>query len=814
MKKYILSILVVVFLILGVSGAIYKLKNIDPSSNLAQVVSSSVELPRAYIDTTYPSLSGATVVVPTTANITTNGQAFQAALNTAQPGDTIVLQAGATYSGNFILPVKPTMTSGNWILITSTMSSSLPAQGTRVQASDRSKMPELSSPNSTAVVATATGTPAAGGYWFSGIFFTENSSYTYPSAGWSWPAGTPIRMSYGLVQLGSSGATQDTLSEVPSRFVFDRTYFYAGPTSHVKRAIQLDSSWTAVVDSRIEGMKAMGQDAQALAGWNGPGPFKIVNNHLEGSGENIMFGGADPSIPNLVPSDIEIRGNYIYKPLAWKGYWSIKNSFETKNNRRLLFEGNVLENNWADAQTGWMVWLKSSNQDGNCPWCISENVTVRNNILKNSDNGIALSGGDDYSNKGVMPQSHILVDNNILLDLGRGSVGNAIFNIVGGGKTMQQDITISRNTAVSFASQTYSKAFIMGDVQYVTNGLSIRDNVFAMLGPSSAASLFVGSGQGAGLPSLSYYNSNWNVTGNGVIGASGGTPVPGNKYIARGTTDFVDATSGNYRIASSSTLSGSTSGGIDPGADWNTVLNMTKGAVSGNWSGSSLPPTTTPTPTPAPTPAPAPAPTPVSPTPTTEPTSAPTVSFTASSSSVTSGKPVTLTWSSTNATGCILDIGEASNITLPSNGTYIITPTRSLTYLIKCTGSGGATIKTLVVSVVASTEPAPAPIVAPAPTPAPEPAPTPTPTPAPAPTPAPEVVVTPSPKTITIGSTVYTTARLNVRSSASATARRIGVQPLGAKGVVVGGPTKSGDYTWWKVNFATGADGWVINKLK
>src|SRR5262249_10415197 len=34
------------------------------------------------------------------------GGDFQAALNTAQPGDTILLQAGATFTGNFVLPVK------------------------------------------------------------------------------------------------------------------------------------------------------------------------------------------------------------------------------------------------------------------------------------------------------------------------------------------------------------------------------------------------------------------------------------------------------------------------------------------------------------------------------------------------------------------------------------------------------------------------------------------------------------------------------------------------------------------------------------
>jgi hypothetical protein len=81
--------------------------------------------------------------------------------------------------------------------------------------------------------------------------------------------------------------------------------------------------------------------------------FRTVNNYLEGAGENLMFGGADPSIPDLVPSDIEIRGNPFFKPLSWKiGHltyagrpWSVKNIFELKNARRVLAEGNLLEHN-------------------------------------------------------------------------------------------------------------------------------------------------------------------------------------------------------------------------------------------------------------------------------------------------------------------------------------------------------------------------------------------------------------------------------------------------------------------------------------
>ena len=53
-------------------------------------------LPQKSVDTSYPVLTGTTISVPA-------GGDFQGALNQAKLGDTVVLQAGATYSGTFTL---------------------------------------------------------------------------------------------------------------------------------------------------------------------------------------------------------------------------------------------------------------------------------------------------------------------------------------------------------------------------------------------------------------------------------------------------------------------------------------------------------------------------------------------------------------------------------------------------------------------------------------------------------------------------------------------------------------------------------------
>src|SRR6185369_17397785 len=137
-------------------------------------------------------------------------------------------------------------------------------------------------------------------------------------------------------------------------------------------------------------------------GWNGPGPFHIINNYLEASGENILFGGADPSIANLVPSNIEIRHNYIFKPLRWKVgdpsyagiHWGVKNLLEIKMGRNIIIDSNVLENSWGDAQIGYGVLFTTRNQDGGAPWAVIDNVSFTNNIMKNTEQGFQTLGMD------------------------------------------------------------------------------------------------------------------------------------------------------------------------------------------------------------------------------------------------------------------------------------------------------------------------------------------------------------------------------------------------------------------------------------
>src|SRR5206468_4213079 len=186
-----------------------------------------------------------------------------------------------------------------------------------------------------------------------------------------------------LVEFGGTGTAQNTLSAVPRHLLMDRCYLHGDASYGQRRGLALNSGDTQVVNSYFADFKKVSQDTQAINGWNGPGPFLIENNYLEAAGENVMFGGSDPAIVNLVPSDITIRRNLITKKTAWMSQsWTVKNLVEFKNAQRILMEGNTIEYNWAAGQQGYSILFTPRNQGGDAPWSVVRDVVVQNNVIR------------------------------------------------------------------------------------------------------------------------------------------------------------------------------------------------------------------------------------------------------------------------------------------------------------------------------------------------------------------------------------------------------------------------------------------------
>src|SRR5947208_2031873 len=73
-----------------------------------------------------------------------SGRELQAALHCLQPGDVLELQAGAPFTGNFILRTKP---GTAWIYIRSSAHALLPPPGTHVFPSHARLMARIDTPN-------------------------------------------------------------------------------------------------------------------------------------------------------------------------------------------------------------------------------------------------------------------------------------------------------------------------------------------------------------------------------------------------------------------------------------------------------------------------------------------------------------------------------------------------------------------------------------------------------------------------------------------------------------------------------------------
>ncbi|MEE4175235.1 MAG: right-handed parallel beta-helix repeat-containing protein [Xanthomonadales bacterium] len=439
------------------------------------------------------------------------GDNLQDALDDARPGDIVELEPGAEFDGPFVLRDKAVEAGEDgaepWITVrTAAASGPLPLPGTRVMPGDGPAMARLVSGRN-AVLRTEAG---ASHYRFIGIEFRRVSSWLPGGAG------------SGFDSLVSLDAGSDSANDTPHHFIFERCLFIGDPEEGTRRGMILNSRHTAVVDSHFENFMAQGVDAQAIVGWAGPGPFRIENNRLEGSGENVMFGGADPAIDGLVPSDIEIIGNHFTKPLAWRvgsdefagTRWTIKNLFELKNARRVLVKGNLFEHNWPESQNGFAVLFTVRNQEGDAPWSVVEDITFTDNVMRRVGSAINILGYDDIHTS--RQTRRILIRNNLFDEVGEAWGPGDLFQLI----DAADSVTIEDNTArhagrILIGEYRPSERFRMEDNIVVHNRYGV-----------------VGSDRAPGTDALEWYFPDARFVGNMIVGGGGQSYPTDNEFPA------------------------------------------------------------------------------------------------------------------------------------------------------------------------------------------------------------------------------------------------------------------------------------------
>jgi hypothetical protein len=543
---------------------------------------------------------------------------LQTALDNASCGDTLVLQAGQTYSG-FTLPAKNCDANHYITIRSSALGAGLPPEGVRATPCNAGVgslpgRPALNCASTSKGMARVAGGPKA-----SQIINTDPGANYYRLVGLE------------VADTGANGAAAGyyvlIMLTSADHIIFDRCWIHGSPIGEDVKGVEFSgSSYIAVVDSYISDihskLSGFGADSSAIGSVTGTGPVKIVNNFLEAAGENVLWGGGASST-NV--SDVEIRRNHMFKPLTWWRLsptyfgtaFEIKNLFESKTGVRQFVEGNIFENNWAAAQKGTAILFTPKNQYGECPECTVHDIIFRYNIVRHSVNAIGIAsvyattcpgeagngtGKCHYLSGGVYGLS---IHDNLFDDINESTYSpdnccsdGFLFAIsTDQPSNWPHDIRIEHNTGFP-VGWGVGYVIIRGKPQVIAN-FSFDNNLM-----TSGNNGFNEVLPGHHLPGCGTTNASgmsgtltgcmgntWTAAGNMFANSSTskspkfpGAPLPAGNFEAPnsdalGFVNFNNGNGGDYHLIPTSPLRNTSSDGKDPGADIDGLQTATAGVL-------------------------------------------------------------------------------------------------------------------------------------------------------------------------------------------------------------------------------------------
>jgi hypothetical protein len=558
------------------------------------------ELPRVYVNSFMAATpaSGARKLVAAGANL-------QQALNNAHCGDTLLLQAGATFTGIYNLPAKA-CDAQHWIVIrTSAPDSALPPEGKRISpcyagvASLRGR-PAFSCATPTKVMARLMGDKA-------GPIILANGSNHY-RLGPGLEITRPLTSLTYMNLVSTSGAAKNV--------VIDRDWIHGVPQYDTMRGVMLSGiTYAAIVESYLTDFHCGALiggcvDSQAVAGGTGSlrqGIWKIHNNFLEGAAETILFGGVLTN--SVTPADIEITNNHMFKPLRWMpgqpgfighpnsdstkctktpGYcpFVVKNLIELKNAQRVLLEGNILEHCWGGfTQYGDAIMVNGLNPADNTLSYISVmDVTVRYNRTSHTASVFTLANPGPNN----LPIGRISIHDNIFDDVSskyqNGDTAGAfagVYSYCSSTTCGNGNILINHNTEL--ITQPIKWFAVVGAVSGPIPNWTYKNNIVSInAGPAIINTGFPGCANDTinNAAKLVECFSPYVMNDNVLIGGSGPWPIGNYLPASPAAVQFVNynnANGGDYRLLSTSPYHYAGTDGKDLGADVTAVNSHISG---------------------------------------------------------------------------------------------------------------------------------------------------------------------------------------------------------------------------------------------
>ncbi len=524
------------------------------------------------------------------------GDDLQGALNRAQCGDTIQLQAGATFTGTFRFPAL-NCDNNHWIIVrTSSPDSALPAEGQRLTpcyagVASLPGRPQYSCNNPQNVLA-----KLVSGKVGAVIFRTGANHYRLIGLELTRPTGTK---GYVILISVDNGGTANHI-------VLDRSWVHGTTQDETKNGFKLSgTNYVAVVDSYFSDFHCTAitgtcTEAHAVGGGTGnyqDGPYKIEDNFLEASGQAIMFGGGAAT---TTPTDITIHFNHFFKPWQWmKGNspfqggdsgepFIVRHHLELKNAVRVLAEDNLMEDVWGGfTEKGYAILLTPKNQhtksgDNVCPICEVTDVTIRYTHIIHAAGGItiatSLSGNGKGGGAPATAGTRFSIHDVVMDDISRKYVGGGWLFSVANGWPANPVNTITIDHITGFLDSK-GGVLILGNQSsnpamygFVFTNSIVTTGVYPVWGAGGGST----SCAYKGTPAFKIANcfATYTFANNALIGTPSAFPPSswpaGNMFAPDPNTIFVqynNGNGGNYQLQSGNSYIDKGTDGRDLGAD-------------------------------------------------------------------------------------------------------------------------------------------------------------------------------------------------------------------------------------------------------
>lgn len=292
-----------------------------------------------------------------------------------------------------------------------------------------------------------------------------------------------------VISMSAGGAGVPTaLSQFPTHIHLRKIWEHGDWTSlaaganKISAGIQFSCSYCSLLDSQFSQNLRPGAEGH-IAYTEGPGPYKIDHNWLEGQSSSIFPGGNStaPNMAGFVPfQDVELRRNRMTFPSSWLGQMTVpsgnanwsgqslvrKNCMEFKEAERVVRDGNICENvDNSGGQNGTVAVINvrqtsGTGANGSNYQATINDITYTNEIDRNACEGLEIAGrsGPLGNGGGVSyPLRRMLVGNDLEYNISKPSnpgCGGSQFGLQmsASGQSWQGTVTGNGTTATFVAT--------------------------------------------------------------------------------------------------------------------------------------------------------------------------------------------------------------------------------------------------------------------------------------------------------------------------------------------------------------------------